>query len=96
MGKARRVAMKDMAERVGISEVTVFVTAVIQAEMLGVSISNVLQVQAQQARDARRMQAEEKAMKAPIKMLLPLVFFIFPVLFIILLGPSFINLLETL
>jgi tight adherence protein C len=63
---------------------------------VGVSISNVLQVQAQQARDARRMQAEEKAMKAPIKMLLPLIFFIFPVLFIILLGPSFINLLETL
>ena len=95
MGKARRVAMKDMAERVGISEVTVFVTAVIQAEMLG-GASVMCRASKLSRPDARRMQAEEKAMKAPIKMLLPLVFFIFPVLFIILLGPSFINLLETL
>lgn len=96
MGKARRIAMKDMADRININEVTVFTTAVIQAELLGVSISNVLHIQSQQARDARRMQAEEKAMKAPVKMLLPLVFFIFPVLFLILLGPSFVNLMETL
>lgn len=96
MGKARRTAMKDMADRMGINEVTVFTTAIIQAEILGVSISNVLQIQSRQARESRRMQAEERAMKAPVKMLLPLVFFIFPVLFIILLGPSFINLMETL
>ncbi len=96
MGKARRIAMKDMADRMNINEVKVFTTAVIQAELLGVSISHVLQLQSQQARDARRMQAEEKAMKAPVKMLLPLVCFIFPVLFIILLGPSFVNLMETL
>ncbi len=96
MGKPRRTAMKDMADRLSINEVTVFTTAIIQAEMLGVSIGNVLQIQSQQAREARRMQAEEKAMKAPIKMLIPLVIFIFPVIFIIMLGPAFINLMETL
>ncbi|KUG04652.1 type ii/iv secretion system protein tadc, associated with flp pilus assembly [hydrocarbon metagenome] len=96
MGKPRREAMKDMAERLNISEVTVFTTAIIQAELLGVSIGNVLQIQSQQARETRRMQAEEKAMKAPIKMLIPLVIFIFPVIFIILLGPAFISITETL
>ncbi len=96
MGKPRREALKDMAERLNISGVTVFTTAIIQAELLGVSIGNVLQIQSQQARESRRMQAEEKAMKAPIKMLIPLVVFIFPVIFIILLGPAFVNLMETL
>jgi len=96
MGKPRREALKDMAERLNVSEVTIFITAMIQAELLGVSIGNVLQIQSQQARETRRMHAEEKAMKAPIKMLLPLVIFIFPVIFIILLGPAFINLMETL
>ncbi|MGI6469241.1 MAG: type II secretion system F family protein [Syntrophomonadaceae bacterium] len=96
MGKPRREALKDVAERLNVSEVTIFITAMIQAELLGVSIGNVLQIQSQQARESRRMQAEEKAMQAPVKMLLPLVTFIFPVLFIILLGPAFIKLMETL
>ncbi len=96
MGKPRREALKDMAERLNVSEVTIFITAMVQAELLGVSIGNVLQIQSQQARETRRMHAEEKAMKAPIKMLLPLVIFIFPVIFIILLGPAFIQLMETL
>ncbi len=95
MGKPRREALKDMAERLNISEVTIFTTAIIQAELLGISIGNVLEIQSRQARESRRMQAEEKAMKAPIKMLIPLVVFIFPVIFIILLGPAFINLMET-
>lgn len=96
MGKPRREALKDMAERLNVSEVTIFITAMVQAELLGVSIGNVLQIQSQQARETRRMHAEEKAMKAPIKMLFPLVIFIFPVIFIILLGPAFIQLMETL
>ena len=96
MGKPRREALKDMGERLNVSEVTIFITAMIQAELLGVSIGNVLQIQSQQARETRRMHAEERAMKAPIKMLLPLVIFIFPVIFIILLGPAFINIMETL
>jgi tight adherence protein C len=96
MGKPRREALKDMSERLNIDEVTIFTTAIIQAEQLGVSIGNVLEIQSRQARETRRMQAEEKAMKAPIKMLIPLVVFIFPVIFIILLGPAFINIMETL
>jgi tight adherence protein C len=96
MGKPRREALRDMGERLNINEVTIFTSAIIQAELLGVSISNVLQIQSQQARENRRMQAEEKAMKVPIKMLIPLVVFIFPVIFIVLLGPSVIKLMETL
>ncbi len=96
IGKPRREALRDMAERLNINEVTIFASAIIQAELLGISIANVLQVQSQQARENRRMQAEEKAMKAPIKMLIPLVIFIFPVIFIILLGPAFIKIMETL
>lgn len=96
MGKPRREALRDMGDRLNVSEVTIFITAMIQAELLGVSIGNVLQIQSQQARETRRMHAEERAMKAPIKMLLPLVIFIFPVIFIVLLGPAFIKLMESL
>lgn len=96
MGKPRREALKDMSDQMNISEVSIFITAIVQAELLGVGIGNILEVQATQARENRRMQAEEKAMRAPIKMLIPLVIFIFPVIFIILLGPPAIKIMETL
>ena len=66
-----------------------------QADQLGVSIANVLRVQAEQVRGKRRQRAEEKAQKAPIKILIPLVFFIFPAIFVILLGPALIQLVNT-
>lgn len=96
MGKPRREALKDMADQMNIDEVSIFVTAIVQAELLGVGIGNILDIQAAQARENRRMQAEEKAMRAPIKMLIPLVVFIFPVIFIVLLGPPVIRIMETL
>ncbi|MHC1694382.1 MAG: type II secretion system F family protein [Eubacteriales bacterium] len=94
LGKTRRDALKNLAERCPIEDLKVFVSAVIQAEQLGIPIKNVLIAQSQQLRTIRRQKAEEKAMKAPVKMLLPLMLFVFPVLFIVLLGPTMIRLME--
>lgn len=78
MGKARKEAMRDMADRAEVSELTSFVAAIIQADQLGVSIARVLRIQSEQMRIRRRQRAEEIAQQAPIKMLIPLVFLIFP------------------
>jgi tight adherence protein C len=88
LGKLRREALRDMAERVGIAEMTSFVAAVVQSEQLGVSMSRVLRIQADQMRMRRRQSAEEKARQAPVKMMIPLVFLIFPSILIVLLGPA--------
>ncbi len=92
LGKARRDAMRDMAERIGIPEMTSFVAAIIQSEILGVSLSKVLRIQSDQMRVKRRQRAEEQAHQAPVKMILPLAFLIFPSIFIILLTPAGIQL----
>ena len=88
LGKLRREALRDMADRIGISEMTSFVAAIIQSEQLGVSMAKVLRIQADQMRLKRRQAAEEEAHKAPVKMLFPMVFLIFPTILIILLGPA--------
>ena len=88
LGKLRRDALKDMAERIGIAEMTSFVAAIVQSEQLGVSMSRVLRIQADQMRLRRRQRAEEKAHQAPVIMMLPLVFLIFPTILIVLLGPA--------
>ena len=92
LGKARRDAMRDMADRVGIPEMTSFVAAIIQSEILGVSLAKVLRIQSDQMRVRRRQRAEEQAHQAPVKMILPLAFLIFPSIFIILLTPAGIQL----
>ena len=94
MGKARREALRDLKERIDVDGVTNFVSAIIQADHLGVSMGNVLRLQSKDSREKRRQVAQEKAQKAPIKMLLPLVFFVFPALFIVLLGPAMLQLLD--
>ncbi|MER3468963.1 MAG: type II secretion system protein, partial [Thermoflexus sp.] len=81
-------ALRDMAARVDLPEMTSFVAAIIQAEQLGTSIAKVLHIQADQMRLRRRQRAEELARQAPIKMLFPLVFLIFPAMFVVLLGPA--------
>ncbi|NLJ59882.1 MAG: type II secretion system F family protein [Firmicutes bacterium] len=96
VGKPRKEALRELSERVKVDDITSLVSAVIQADQLGVGISNILRIQAEQVRTKRRQQAEEEAMKAPIKMLFPLVFFIFPTLFVVLLGPAIIQIAETL
>lgn len=94
LGKKRSDALRSMSDRIMISDFSSFCTAMIQADQLGVSISDVLRVQSDSMRQKRRQRSEEAAMKAPLKMLFPLVFFIFPALFIILLGPAFISIME--
>jgi tight adherence protein C len=95
LGKMRRDALRDMANRMDVPDVTAFVAAIIQADQLGVSMSKILRVQADQMRVKRRQRAQEKAHQAPVKMMLPMVFLIFPSLWIVLLGPSIIILLNT-
>jgi tight adherence protein C len=96
VGKARREALRDIVPRTEVVPLTNFIGAIIQAEQLGVSISKVLQVQSEQLRIERRQRAEEMAAKAPIKMLFPLVGCIFPSLFIVILGPAIILIVQNL
>ena len=77
-----------------VADVSSFVAAILQAEHLGVSIGRVLRIQSEQMRIRRRQRAEEKAHQAPIKMLFPLVFLIFPSMFIVLLGPAGLTILR--
>ena len=94
IGRSRRDAMREMSTRTGVEDLHTFVAAIIQADQLGVSIGNVLRIQSQQLRQKRRLKAEERAQKAPIKMLIPMIFFIFPSLFIILLGPGILQIID--
>ena len=93
-GKVRSEALRGVVERTGVPELSTFITAVIQSEQLGSNIAKTLRVQSHALRQERRQKAEEAAMKIPIKMLFPLVFFMFPALFIIILGPALISILE--
>ncbi len=78
LGKTRREALRVMADRMGLPEMTSFVAAIIQSETLGVSMAKVLRIQSDQMRMKRRQRAEEAAHQAPIKMLIPMIVFIFP------------------
>jgi len=95
LGKLRREALKDMADRIGISEMTSFVAAIIQSEQLGVSMSKVLRIQSEQMRVKRRQRAEEEANKAPVKMIIPMGLLIFPSILIILMTPALLRLTKT-
>jgi tight adherence protein C len=92
IGEGRSEALKKMSERSSSQEMASFVRAIIQADQLGISLGRILKVQAGDTRLKRQLLAEEKAMKAPIKMLFPTVIFIFPAMFLVVLGPAFLNL----
>jgi len=94
MGKPRRDALSDMAERCDIAELKILTAAIVQSEQMGTPIKNVLKTQSAQLRANRKQAAQEKGMKAPVKMMLPMVAFIFPVLLIILMGPTIMNIVE--
>lgn len=95
VGKTRRQALRDMAERMEVPDITSFVAALVQADQLGISIAKVLRIQSEQMRIKRRQRAEEKAHQAPIKMLIPMTFLIFPTILIVILGPAIIMLKES-
>jgi len=96
MGRARRDAFIDMAERTGVEELRQLINAVVQAEAMGISIGGVIRVQTGVIRTKRRQKAEEQAFKAPIKMVFPLVFFIFPAIMIVIGGPAIIQMKNNL
>lgn len=95
LGKTRREALSAIRDRLDVDEVKSFISSILQAEKLGVGMVQVLRVQSSEVRDQRKQRAEEEAMKAPIKMLFPLVLFIFPSIFIVLLGPAIIQFIQT-
>ena len=92
IGETRQDALKKLSDRTGTPELSSFVRSIIQADQLGISLGRILRVQATDSRLKRQAAAEEKAMKAPIKMLFPTVLFIFPAMFLVILGPAFLNL----
>lgn len=96
MGISRRDALVAMGIRCDVADLSLFTTALVQADQLGVGIGNVLRVQSIGMREKRKQRIEERAMKAPIKMMIPLVLFIFPTIFIVLLGPAVIQVIEAL
>ncbi len=87
LGRSRKEALRNIIWRTGVADLSQFITAIIQADTLGVSIANVLRIQSDQMRIRRRQRAEELAHKAPIKMLFPMALFIFPAIFVVILGP---------
>lgn len=95
MGVTRREALQHMCESTTLDELKTFASALVQAEQLGIPINNVMHSQAEQLRVERSQQAKERGNKASIKMLIPMLLFIFPVIFIILMGPSVLNIIDT-
>lgn len=88
LGRARTEALKGLATRCNVSPLNIFVSAVIQADILGIPIANILSTQADNIRNLHRQKIEERAAKLPVKILIPIVFLVFPNLFIVILGPA--------
>jgi tight adherence protein C len=95
VGQPRREAYLALADRTGVQDLRRFIRAVVQADQYGVSIADVLRTQAQEMRLKRRQRAEEKAMQIPVKVIFPLILCILPTLFIVLLGPAVIDIVDT-
>jgi tight adherence protein C len=96
MGQARQEALRSLSLRTGLEDISSFVTLMIQTDRLGGAIAPALRVQADAMRTKRQQRAEEMAAKLPVKLLMPLIFFIFPSLFVVILGPAGIRIIQTL
>jgi len=96
VGVSRTDALRNLTARTDVDDLNTFVLALIQADQFGVSIARVLRVQAEEMRIRRRQRAQEKAFGAPVKLIFPLMIFILPALFIVILGPAMINIYDTL
>lgn len=94
VGRSRRDSYLSLADRSNVQDLRSFVRAVVQADAYGIAIAKVLKAQAREMRVNRRQRAEQKAMKLPVLVLFPLLLFIFPVIFIVILGPAVINIIE--
>ena len=94
LGKSRREALEEVAQRLAVPEVVTFIQTINQAELTGAPIGQVLRVQADQVRVKRRQAAEAQAQRAPLLMLIPLVLFIFPSLFVVLLAPAAMTIID--
>jgi tight adherence protein C len=95
VGRSRRESYLALADRTSVPELRSFVKAIVQADAYGIALSNVLRTQAKVMRVKRRQRAEEKAMKLPVMVLFPLMFCIFPTLFVVVIGPAILNLIDT-
>ncbi|MGB4589587.1 MAG: type II secretion system F family protein [Clostridiaceae bacterium] len=95
-GRDRQEAMRGIVKRTGVDDINTFITAVIQSEQLGTNISSMLRTQSNVMRQKRRQRAEAAAAKIPVKMLFPMVFLLFPALFVVILGPAIISIMESL
>lgn len=96
MGVTRRQALTRLARRCGIQEMQLFTAAIIQADKLGVGMAQTLEIQSGNMREARRQRAKEEAAKLPVKILFPTMFFIFPVMFVVVLGPAIVSLINSM
>lgn len=96
LGKTKRRALMDMADRCNVEDLSLFVSAIIQGEQFGISLKNILRAQSFSIRLRHKQRIEQKAAKLPVKIILPVAIFIFPVLFIVVLGPTVFNLLESM
>ncbi len=94
LGKLRREALRDMADRMDVADVNSFIAAIIQAEQLGVSMAKILRIQSDQMRTKRRQRAQETAQQAPVKMMIPMVVLIFPSIWIVLMGPAVLKVMS--
>ncbi|CAB4952552.1 unannotated protein [freshwater metagenome] len=95
LGVGRTAAMRAMAERTSLADLKSFCSAMVQADSLGIPIARVLRIQSQEMRTKRRQRAEEKAQQVPVRIMIPLVLFILPCLFIVIMGPAGIQMAET-
>lgn len=95
LGKSRRQALRDMVDRMEVPDVTSFIAAILQADQLGGGVAKILRIQSEQMRIRRRQRAEERAHQAPVKMLFPLIFLIFPSVLLVLLGPAGLQILRS-
>jgi tight adherence protein C len=96
MGKSRPVALREFADRCNVEDLTNFVSALIQSQQLGISLGQVLRIQAEQIRTIQRQRIEEAAQKAPVKLLMPLILCIFPAMFVVIIGPAVIKIYDVL
>jgi len=95
IGISRKDALKNMSKRTEVPELNTFIFSIIQAEIFGISIGKVLRVQSAEMRIKRRQIAEEKGIKAPVKLVFPTILFLFPALMVVILGPAAIRMLDT-